>query len=36
MEELRKRQNIPELLAGDDDAVDNDNDNDNDADIDEE
>ena len=32
MEELRKRQNIPELLAGDDDAVDNDND----ADIDEE
>ena len=30
MEELRKRQNIPELLAGDDDAFDND------ADIDEE
>ena len=28
MEELRKRQNIPELLAGDDDAVDNDNDTD--------
>jgi DNA recombination protein RmuC len=32
MEELRKRQNIPELLAGDDDAVDNDNDNDADSD----
>ena len=30
MEELRKRQNIPELLAGDDDAVDNDNDADSD------
>ena len=28
MEELRKRQNIPELLAGDDDAVDDDNDTD--------
>jgi len=34
MEELRKRQNIPELLASDDDAVDNDNDNDNDTDSD--
>lgn len=32
MEELRKRQNIPELLAGDDDTVDNDNDNDADSD----
>ena len=30
MEELRKRQNIPELLAGDDEAVDNDNDADSD------
>ena len=32
MEELRKRQNIPELLAGDDEVVDNDNDNDSDSD----
>jgi DNA recombination protein RmuC len=30
MEDLRKRQNIPELLAGDDDAIDNDNDADSD------
>jgi hypothetical protein len=28
MEELRKRQNIPELLAGDDDAIDIDADSD--------
>lgn len=32
MEELRKRQNIPELLAGEDEVVDNDNDNDADSD----